>query len=96
MLHFVNTERSNKVSIYFERSSICVCSGLAVQPAGHWWSDRWHRTGQTNGDTAVKPAAAATGGRGDLSAVKSGDEHRSDRFTSDTMVTCNSAKSFGF
>ena len=32
-MHFVNTERSNKVVIYFDRSLIFVCSGSAVVPA---------------------------------------------------------------
>jgi hypothetical protein len=53
LLHFVNTNRSNKVLIYFERSSICVCSNVAVQPVGHWLSHRQHRAGQTRSYTAV-------------------------------------------
>ncbi len=43
-MHFVNTERSNKVVIYFESSSICVSSGSgsvrAVRPAACKRSDR--------------------------------------------------------
>ncbi len=32
-MHFVNTERSNKVVIYFESSSICVSSGSGGREA---------------------------------------------------------------
>jgi hypothetical protein len=50
-VHFANTERSNKVVIYFESSSICVSSGFdgltgdspAVRPATHRRSDRLGR-----------------------------------------------------
>ncbi len=44
LLHFVNTETSNKVVIYFERSSICVSSGSGgskvVQPSACEQSDQ--------------------------------------------------------
>jgi hypothetical protein len=57
-VHFVNTERINKVVIYFKSSSICVSPGFggltddspAVRPAA--------RRGQTGGSTAVRPAAS--------------------------------------
>ncbi len=61
LLHFVNTERSNKVVIYFEGSSICVSSGLAVYPATHRRLDRWHRGGQTGGVPAVRLTSASGG-----------------------------------
>ncbi len=56
-MHFVNTERINKVVIYFKSSSICVSPGFggltgdlpAVRPAGARWSDRREHGGQTGG-----------------------------------------------
>ena len=59
MVHFVNTDRINKVVIYFESSSICVSpsyDGLtgdipAVRPAASG--------GQIGSIQAVRPAAAA-------------------------------------
>ncbi len=46
-MHFVNTERSNKVVIYFESSSICVSSGSGgreeVRPAACERSDQRRR-----------------------------------------------------
>ncbi len=64
-MHFVNTERSNKVVIYFESSSICVSPGFGgltgniptVRPAASG--------GQTGGIRAVRPAAV-TGAAGDF------------------------------
>jgi hypothetical protein len=64
-LHFVNTERSNKVVIYFESSSICASPGFggltgdipAVRPAASG--------GQIGGIRAVRPAAV-TGAAGDF------------------------------
>ena len=57
-MHFVNTERINKVVIHFKSSSICVSLGFggltgdlpAVRPAVSG--------GQTSGSMAVRPAAA--------------------------------------
>ena len=62
-MHFVNTERSNKVVLHFKSSSICVSSGFgdltsdipAVRPATGG--------GQTDGGEAVRPAATGVGGR---------------------------------
>ncbi len=62
-MHFVNTDGSNKVVIYFESSSICVFSGSVVRPAGYQRSDRRHRGGQTGEATAVKPVVATGSGR---------------------------------
>ena len=64
-MHFVNTERSNKVVIYFESSSICVSPGydgltgdiLAVRPAALGRSDRRRRQAAA-GDLGHRPARA--------------------------------------
>ena len=52
-MHFVNTERSNKVIIYFKSSSICVSPGFdgltGDIPAASG--------GQTGDSTPVRPAA---------------------------------------
>ncbi len=69
MVHFVNIERSNKVVIYFESSSICVSSGFggltsdipAVRPVTGG--------GQTDGGEAVRPAATSHAA-GNLQAVR--------------------------
>ncbi len=64
-MHFVNTERSNKVVIYFDCSSICVSQGfggltgdiLAVRPAALGRSDRRRRqaaAGDLGGSTGVR------------------------------------------
>ncbi len=109
-MHFVNTERINKVVIYFKSSSICVSPGFggltgnipAVRPAA---SD-----GQTGGIRAVRPAAATGAGmrlrRFDRSiyicqtevhqAVRPTQHLRSDRDPSNSRVTFISAKSFLF
>ena len=78
LLHFVNTERNNKVFIYFESFSICVCSGSAVQPAGHRRSDRRHRTDHIDRYTTVRPAVAIRG-RADFDMVRPGDLLQSDQ-----------------
>ena len=78
-MHFVNTERSNKVVIYFKSSSICVSSGFggltgsapAVRPVTGG--------GQTDGGEAVRPAATSHAA-GNLQAVGPADQHRSDRW----------------
>ena len=77
-MHFVNTERSNKVVIYFESSSICVSSGFggltddipAVRPAagggqtgGDFTRSRQSSGGWTGGSTPVRPAARARSDR---------------------------------
>ncbi len=62
-MHFVNTERINKVVIHFKSSSICVSPGFG---------------GLTEGAPAVRPAAS-TGTAGNLRAVGPVDLHRSDR-----------------
>ncbi len=62
-MHFVNTEKSNKVVIYFESSSNCVSPGFggltgispAVRPATSG--------GQTGGAKAVRPAEQEGSGR---------------------------------
>ncbi len=110
-MYFVNTEKSNKVVIYFESSSICVFLGAAVQPARHRQSDRWHCVGQTGGGAVlIKPAATTGAGRRSqrfdrssnfgqtdvLQAVRSAYTLRSDRNLLNLRVTFNSAKSFGF
>jgi hypothetical protein len=69
LVHFVNTERINKVVIYFKSSSICVSSGFggltgdipAVRPAAGG--------GQTDGGEAVRPAATSHAA-GNLQAVR--------------------------
>ncbi len=56
-MHFVNTERSNKVVIYFKSSLICVSPGFGgltgdtpvVRPAGATRSD-WRRQRAQEGD----------------------------------------------
>nr|CAE01771.2 OSJNBa0027H06.4 [Oryza sativa Japonica Group] len=74
--------------------------------AGHQRSDQRHRFDQTGGDTVVRPAAVI-GAKGDflanntgqikgICAVRLADLLQSDRSTSDSRVTFNSAKSFGF
>ena len=61
-MHFVNTERSNKVVIYFESSSICVLPGFGgltgISPAVRLAASG----GQTGGTRAVRPAAATGAG----------------------------------
>ena len=87
-MHFVNTERINKVVIYFKSSSICVSPGFgglsdsspAVRPAALRRSDRRFNIGQTGGIHSVRPA----------------DQSRSDRDPSISRVTFISAKSFQF
>ncbi len=72
-MHFVNTERSNKVVIYFKSSSICVSPGFgapAVRPAASRRSDRRAHGGQTGGDRSRLQG---------FSAVRPFDLHRSDR-----------------
>ena len=77
-MHFVNTERINKVVIYFKNSSICVSPGFggltsnspAVRPAALWRSDRREHSGQTDGGDSKRQA---------ISAVRPVDQHRSDR-----------------
>ncbi len=110
-MHFVNTERINKVVIHFKSSSICVSPGLSgltgdipvVRPAA--------RGGQTDGIRVVRPAAAATGaagipGRsnreiytgqtGGYASVRPANLLWSDRSPSISRVTFISAKSFWF
>ncbi len=66
-MHFVNTERSNKVVIYFNSSSICVSPGFggltgnspAVRPTALRWSDRWEHGGQTGGGDSERQATLA-------------------------------------
>ncbi len=56
-MHFVNTERINKVVIYFKSSSVCVSPGFggltdnspAVRLTARRRSDRRERGGQTGG-----------------------------------------------
>ncbi len=77
-MHFVNTERSKKVVIYFKSSSICVSPGFGgltgnspvVRPAVLRQSDRREHGGQTGGGDSERQA---------ISAVRSVDQHRSDR-----------------
>ncbi len=110
MLHFVNTERSDKVVIYFESSSICVSPGFCgltgispvVRPAASG--------GQTGGARAVRPAATSVGSRrswrfdrsiyiGQIDvyqAVRPAHPLRSDHDPSISRVTFISAKSFRF
>ncbi len=73
-MHFVNTERINKVVIHFKSSSICVSPGFGGIPAVRPTAS----TGQTCGRKAVRPATS-TGMAGDLRAVGPIDLHRSDR-----------------
>ena len=87
MVHFVNTERINKVIIYFKSFSICVYRVSAVRPAGARRSDRRRR----------QRAAADLGGRtGDIISVRPAGQLRSDRDPSNSRVTFISAKSFRF
>ncbi len=61
-MHFVKIERSNKVVIYFESSSICVSPGFggltdisaAVRPAASQRSDRRRKGGQTDGGNSKR------------------------------------------
>jgi hypothetical protein len=61
-VHFVNTERSNKVVIYFKSSSICVSPGFdgltddspAVGPTARQRSDRRRRQAR-QATSAVRP-----------------------------------------
>ena len=69
-MHFINTERINKVVIYFKSSSICISPGFGgltggapmVRPAASRWSDRrWRQElaidlgGSTGVTTSVRP-----------------------------------------
>ncbi len=76
-MHFVNTERINKVVIHLKSSSICVSPGfggvtgdiLAVRLAASG--------GQNGGIRAVRPAAVT--GAASISVVRPIDLHHSDR-----------------
>ncbi len=105
-MHFVNTERINKVVIHFKSSSIYVFSVAAVQSAEHRLSDRLHRGGQTGGGdrrrrqvqeliSAVRPDFNL-GQTDDLQAIRSAHTLRSDHDPSNLMITFISAKSFSF
>ncbi len=109
-MHFVNTQRINKVVIYFKSSSISVSLGFGgltgdiptVRPA--------QGGGQTgDGDskqrliTAVRPIdlhpsdrVIYTGQTGGIHSVKLADQSRSDQLPSNSRVTFTSAKSFRF
>ncbi len=110
-MHFVNTERINKVVIRFNNSSFCVSPGFGgLKLATHRRSDRRHRGGQTGGIRAVRPATATGSGsrfrRFDQSIyIGQTDAHQADRPAhllrsyrnpSNLRVTFISAKSFGF
>ena len=68
-MHFVNTERINKVVIYFKSFSICVSPGFAgltgdipaVRPAALRWSDRREHGGQTSGGDSERQLISAVG-----------------------------------
>ena len=77
-MHFVNTERSNKVVIYFESSSICVSPGFGGLTGDISVVRPVEGGDQTGRQLAVRPAAAS-GSRGDLGAVGPGNLHRSDQ-----------------
>nr|BAC15455.1 hypothetical protein [Oryza sativa Japonica Group]BAC20014.1 hypothetical protein [Oryza sativa Japonica Group] len=78
LVHFVNTERINKVVIYFDSSSICVSPGFggltggapAVRPAASRRFDWQAHGGQTGGDRSRRQT---------FLAVRPIDLHRSDR-----------------
>ena len=101
-MHFVNTERINKVVIHFKSSSICVFSVAAVQPAEHRLSDRLHHGGQTGGGDRCgrrlrrSDRTFNTGQTGGIHSVRPADQSRSDRSPSISRVTFISAKSFRF
>ena len=68
-MHFVNTERINKVVIHFKSSSICVSPGFggltgnspAVRPAALRRSDRREHGGQTGGGDSEQQLISAVG-----------------------------------
>ena len=109
-MHFVNTERSNKVVIYFESSSICVSPGFggltgnspAVRPEALWWSDWQEHGGQTgSGDRRGRRLRRSdrrftTGQTDGIHSVRPAYQSRSDRLPSISRVTFISAKSFRF
>ncbi len=110
MLHFVNTDRSNKVFIYFESSSIFISpcfSGLtgisaAVRPAASRQSDRRRKGSQTGGGDSKRQLirrsdrSSNLGQTGGFQTVRPARLPRSDRDPSISRVTFISAKSFWF
>ncbi len=109
-MHFVNTERINKVVIYFRSSSICVSPGFggltddspAVRQTAKRWSDRRERGGQTgSGGRRGRRLRRSdrliyTGQTGGIHTVRPAYQSRSDRLPSISRVTFISAKSFRF
>lgn len=108
-MHFVNTKKSNKVSIYFDKFFICVCLGAAVQSMGHLTlRRRRHRTfklAETGGGRDGSSGATITwrlerviytGQTGGAGTIRPADQFRLDQSTSDSRVAFNFAKSFGF
>ncbi len=109
-MHFVNTERINKVVIYFKSSSICVSSGfdgltggaLAVRPAASRRSDRRAHGSQTGGGDRERQAISAVRSEFNLGhtdvhqAVRPAHTLWSGHDPSNLRVTFISAKSFGF
>jgi hypothetical protein len=107
-VHFVNTERSNKVVIYFKSSSICVSPGFggptgyipAVRQAASRRSNRREYGGQTGVDRSLRQAISVVRPELDLGqtdvhqAVRPAHSLRSYRDLSNSRVTFISAKSF--
>ncbi len=109
-MHFVNTDRTNKVVIYFESSSICVSPdfggltgiSVAVRPAASRRSDRRRKGGQTGGGDSKwqlirrLDRSFNLGQTGGFQTVRPTRLPRSDRDPSISRVTFISAKSFYF
>ncbi len=79
-MHFVNTERSNKVVIHFKSSSICISPGFggltgdtpAVRPAGTRQSDRRRQVsaaGVLGGSTEVRSRSDRRSSGGQTGAI---------------------------
>ncbi len=109
-MHFVNTERSNKVVIHFKSYSICVSLGFggptgdspAVRPTARRRSDRREHGGRTGGGSRRGRRLRRsdrwiyTSQTGGIRVVRPADQSRSDRSPSISRVTFISAKSFRF
>ncbi len=77
-MHFVNTERINKVVIHFKSSSICVSSGFGSL-TGESSAVRLVASSNQTGRFKVVRPATSIGVAGDLRAVGLVDLYRSDR-----------------
>ncbi len=109
-MHFINTERRNKVVIHFKSSSICVSPSFGgptgdiptVRPVASRRSD-WRKDGGQigGGDRRGRrhrwsDRVIYTGQTDGIHLVRPVDQSRSDRSPSNSRVTFIFAKSFRF